>query len=117
MKVLGIVLLAIALAGCGQGETTSQDSQSQNVNAARLDACSTWSKTGVVGSDVLYVDTVYMSDEAAAKFSALARMDNSYEYASKAAYTLSAFNGSRISENLRPLLLLTLADLKRACLG
>ena len=100
MKVFGIVLSALLLAGCGQEQTISQESQVQDVNAARLDACNTWGKTGVVGNDVQYVDTIYMSDEAAAKFSALARIDSSYEYASKAAYTLSAFNGSRISENL-----------------
>ncbi len=117
MKFLGIVLSALILVGCGQEQTVSQEPPIPDVNSAKLDACTTWGETGVVGSDVKFVDMVYMSDEAAAKFSALARIDSSYEYASKAAYTLSAFNGSRVSDNLRPLFLLTVADLKRACLG
>lgn len=117
MKFFGIILSALILAGCGQEQPVSQESQIPDVNAAKLDACNTWGETGVVGNDVKFVDMVYMSDEAAAKFSALARIDSSYEYASKAAYTLNAFNGSRVADNLRPLLLLTVADLKRACLG
>ncbi len=117
MKFIGAILSVLILAGCGQAQTVSQEPPIPDVNAAKLDACNTWGETGVVGNDVKFVDMVYMSDEAAAKFSALARIDSSYEYASKAAYTLNAFNGSRVADNLRPLLLLTVADLKRACLG
>lgn len=117
MKLYGIVLLVFLLSGCGQEQDASQEVQIPNTSSAKLDACDTWAKTGVVGNDVPYVDMIYMSDEAAAKFSALAKIDSNYDYASKAAYTLSAFNGSKVSENLRPLFLLTVADLKRACLG
>ena len=117
MKFFGIILSVLFLASCGRSQIVSQERQFQDVKAAKLDACNTWAETGNVGSDIKFVDMVYMSDDAAAKFSALAKIDSSYEYASKAAYTLSAFNGSRVSDNLRPLLLLTVADLKRACLG
>jgi len=117
MKVFSIVLVSLLLTGCGQSELKSEEPKVPDVNSAKLDACSTWGRTGVVGSDVKYVDMVYMSDEAAAKFSALARLDSSFEYASKAAYTLNTFNGSRIADNLRPFLVLAVADLKRACFG
>jgi hypothetical protein len=117
VKFFGIILSVLILAGCGQEQTVSQEIQIPDVNAAKMAACSTWGETVVAGNDFKYVDMVYMSDQAAAKFSALAKIDISYEYASKTAYTLNAFNGSRVADNLRPLLLLTVADLKRACLG
>ena len=117
MRVLSVVLVSLLLTGCSQSELKSEEPKVPDVNSAKLDACNTWGSTGVVGNDVKYVDMVYMSDEAAAKFSALARIDSSFDYASKAAYTLNAFNGSEIADNLRPLLVLAVADLKRACFG
>jgi hypothetical protein len=61
-----------------------------------------------------------MTETAARIFAQLAAKDSTFEYASKAAYTLTAFNGlnlSNLDANLKPVILLAITDMKRACSG
>jgi hypothetical protein len=116
-KILLALTLVLITTGCIDNKVPDTKTLKIKIDKLKIDACETWSLGSVIGRNVRYVDTVYMPNLAAKKFSKLSAVDPSYDYASKAAYTLSTFNGSSIAENLKPLVVLALSDLKRACLG
>ena len=74
----------------------------------KRDACDTW-KSEMVGGKV------YMSERAAKKFSKLSSADPTYDYVTKAAYTVMGFNGSSVAENLRPIWWRAMQDVERVC--
>jgi len=116
-KILLALTLVLITTGCIDNRVPDTKTLKIKIDKLKIDACETWALGSVIGRNVRYVDTVYMPNLAAKKFSKLSAADSSYDYASKAAYTLSTLNGSSISENLKPLVVLALSDLKRACLG
>jgi hypothetical protein len=115
-KAISLLLTLVFLAtGCTDNKVAEAEALRVEISKVKADACETWANGVVAGGNVRFVDTVYMPDIAAKKFSNLSALDPAFEYAGKAAFILTALNGSRVPESLKPTFLLALADVKRAC--
>ena len=118
-KALIIVFTScLILTGCGVDKEAEAQALRDEVEEVKLEACRAWTSGMLANGDT--ASNVIMSEAAAQKFAELAAKDSTYVYASKAAYTLTAFNGrnlSNIEPSLKPLVLLSLTDIKRVCLG
>ena len=113
--ILLLLTLVFVATGCTDNKAAEAEALRIEMSKVKADACDAWTSGVVAGGNVRFVDTVYMPELAAKKFSNLSSLDPAYEFASKAAYILTAFNGSRVEESLRPTFFVALADVKRAC--
>ncbi|CAB4694609.1 unannotated protein [freshwater metagenome] len=119
-----LLAVCLVLTGCGVDKESQAQAEAQarinEVQTLKSAACSAWT-SGIVNDNNFQSEGSIIITEAAARiFAQLAAKDSTYDYASKAAYTLTAFNGrnlSNIDANLKPLILLAITDMKRACLG
>jgi hypothetical protein len=119
-QLLSFLAACLLLAGCGVDKEAEAQALRNEINELKSEACSTWTSGIVASTNGEFDDSIIMSESAAQKFAELAAKDPTYDYASKSAYRLTAFNGSNpsnIATNLKALLVVAVTDIKRACLG
>ena len=119
MKLLAPILAAcLVLTSCGIDSEADANASMDSIEALPTTACSTWAADAIAPINGDYSEAVIMSYNAASKFGQLAEEDSSYEYASKAAYTITAFNGfnpANTQSSLKPMLFTAVTDMKRVC--
>ena len=123
-RSLSLLAVCLVLTGCGVDKKSQAEAQAQaksnEVQTLKSAACSAWASGIVNDKNFQSSGSVIMTETAARIFAQLAAKDSTFEYASKAAYTLTAFNGlnlSNLDANLKPVILLAITDMKRACSG
>lgn len=119
-RITLVFTLVLLLTGCGVDKNADVQEIRNDIQRLKSEACLSWTSGIVNDNNFQSEGSIIMSESAAQKFAQLAAIDPTYEYASKAAYTLTAFNGTNITNtaaNLKPLILLAITDMKRACLN
>lgn len=118
IRIVSITVISLGLSSCGLNDEAKIKALNKKVNTLKKEACDAWTAGVKVGGSIKFVDYVIMPEAAAEKFTLLANARSSYTYASKAAYTLTMFNGQNlgnVNASLKPMLLAALTDIKRTC--
>lgn len=79
------------------------------------EACKLWADEANVGKDVPISETIFMSVNAAAKFSEAAALDSKYSELGKEAWLLVSANNKGVSSDVRAQYLIAGSDIASKC--